>query len=99
MVETLLFEFPAGPETPAGRSRVGVVGSGNLEILLEPSPNKISVVKVRTSVGGFAEQWKAVLERFFLRHKVAVLVEINDCGASPPVVLLRLEQALEEARR
>jgi malonate decarboxylase delta subunit len=98
-VERLQFQFPAGAEVPKQRARVGVVGSGSLEVLLEPSANSHSVVKIRTSAGGFAEQWQAVLERFFLRHNVSVKIEINDAGASPPVVLLRLEQALEAARK
>jgi malonate decarboxylase delta subunit len=29
----------------------------------------------------------------------AVRVEINDCGATPGVVRMRVEQALEQARR
>jgi malonate decarboxylase delta subunit len=98
-VEKIRFEFPAGADAPRGRARVGVVGSGNLEILLSPSQNKTSIVSIRTSVGGFSRQWEAVLRRFFSRHDIAVDVQINDCGASPPVVLLRLEQALEAARK
>jgi malonate decarboxylase delta subunit len=98
MIEKLTFEFPAGVEHPSGRGRVGVVASGDLEVLLEPALDNQSTVKIRTSVGGFREQWLAVLQRFFLRHNVAVQIEINDSGASPPVVSLRLEQALEVAR-
>jgi malonate decarboxylase delta subunit len=29
----------------------------------------------------------------------AVRIEINDCGATPGVVRMRIEQALEEARQ
>lgn len=97
MIEELQFEFPAGSQKPGGRARVGVVASGNLEVLLEPGEQSQSVVKIRTSVPGFSEEWRAILNRFFRRHDVCLQIEINDSGASPPVVLLRLEQALEAA--
>ena len=34
-METLSFEFPAG-QPPRGRTLVGCVGSGDLEVLIEP---------------------------------------------------------------
>jgi malonate decarboxylase delta subunit len=97
MVETLNFEFPAGSHRIARRSNVGVVASGNLEVLMESAEESRSVVRVRTSAAGFSDTWQAVFAKFFEQHDVAVRVEVNDFGASPPVVLLRLEQALEEA--
>ena len=53
---------------------------------------------MRTSVDGYAEVWKAVLDRFFARFDQAARVEINDFGATPGTVTLRLEQAAEEVR-
>jgi malonate decarboxylase delta subunit len=50
---------------------------------------------VRTSVIGFRDEWMAILRTFFERHDVAATIEINDGGASPPIVMLRLEQALD----
>jgi malonate decarboxylase delta subunit len=50
-------------------------------------------------VVGYREEWTAILRTFFERHDVAAAIEINDGGASPPIVLLRLEQALEESRK
>lgn len=97
MVETLKFEFPAGSRSIARRAHVGVVASGNLEVLIEATPDNLSLVRVRTSASGFRDTWQALLEKFVERHDAAMRVEINDFGASPPVVLLRLEQALEEA--
>jgi malonate decarboxylase delta subunit len=97
MVETLNFEFPAGSHRITRRSQVGVVSSGNLEVLMEAAADSHSLVRVRTSTGGFGETWQAVLAKFFEAHDVALQIEINDFGASPPVVLLRIEQALEEA--
>jgi malonate decarboxylase delta subunit len=42
--------------------------------------------------------WKQVLDQFFSRFDHAARVEINDFGATPGTVMLRLEQAAEEAR-
>ncbi len=97
MIETLSYEYPAS-EPVERRAHVGVVASGNCEILLEPASHDGASVVVRTSVTGFGATWQAVLGRFFVRNPVAVQVEINDFGATPAVVALRLEQALEAAR-
>ncbi|MGA7569488.1 MAG: malonate decarboxylase subunit delta [Candidatus Aquilonibacter sp.] len=97
MIETLTYEFPAN-EGVQQRSHVGVVASGNCEILLEPAKDGRSSIVVRTSVSGFGATWQAVLGRFFARNPVAVQIEINDFGATPAVVSLRLEQALESAQ-
>lgn len=76
------------------RAHVGVVSSGDLEVLLEPSPSPHqALVTVCTSVDGYNEIWKAVLDRFFFRYKGAVSIYINDFGATPGMVLFRLEQA------
>ena len=93
-MEKLVFEFPA-TELIKTRSHVGVVGSGDLEILLEPSHDNHAHVIVRTSVDGYGEIWKAVLDRFFHRYNGAARIEINDFGATPGVVSLRLQQATE----
>lgn len=98
-METLHFEFRAGRQFIQRRVQVGVVVSGNLEVLLEPEFSPVSRVRVRTSVNGYREEWTAILQAFFERHDVAAAIEINDGGASPPIVLLRLEQALEESRK
>ena len=95
-METLRFERAAGRAVPR-RAHVGVVASGNLEILLEPAEGANASVVVRTSVDGYGDRWEAVIDRFFARHAVAVAIEINDFGATPAVVALRLEQALEAA--
>lgn len=97
MIETLSYEYPAS-DAVERRAHVGVVASGNCEILLEPTANVNASVVVRTSVTGFSATWQAVLGRFFVRNPVAVQIEINDFGATPAVVSLRLEQALEAAR-
>jgi malonate decarboxylase delta subunit len=96
-MERLSFTYPAR-EAVARRVHVGVVGSGDLEVLLEPSADQDAHVAVTTSVDGFARVWKHVLDRFFTRFAGAAAIEINDFGATPGVVLLRLEQAAEALR-
>jgi malonate decarboxylase delta subunit len=93
-METLHFQYPEG-KSLMGSAHVGVVGSGDLEILLEPSSDKASRVCIRTRCEGNKKIWKAVLDRFFARHPIAVNIEVNDFGATPGVVQLRLEQAWE----
>ena len=80
------------------RAHVGAVASGNLEVLCEPPRGDGSVVLVRTSVDGYAAIWRATIDRFLARGDVAANFEINDFGATPATVSLRLEQALELAR-
>ena len=93
-METLTYDRTGG--TPvARRAHVGIVASGDCEVLIEPGPSV--AVTVATTAGGFGPIWNAVLERFFVRHDVAARVAINDFGATPAVVALRLEQALEAA--
>ena len=96
-METLNFEYEA-TRPLTRRAHVGVVGSGDLEVLIEPSDKPTAQVRVRTSVDGYSQVWKAVLNRFFSRFEHAAKVEINDFGATPGTVTLRLEQAAEGVR-
>jgi len=94
-LETLQYSFTgsqaAGAFAPV---LVGVVGSGNLEVLLEPSPGPACRFEVQTSARGFGSIWEAVLRDFHARHPLAgVAVAIHDMGATPAVVSLRLAQA------
>jgi malonate decarboxylase delta subunit len=97
-IETLDFSFTG--QRAAGRFApvlVGVVGSGNLEVLLEPATLPDCRVHIATSAHGFRAIWQAVLDDFHARHGLAgVQVSINDMGATPAVVSLRLEQAVSE---
>lgn len=97
-LETLDFTLPgqqrAGPFAPV---LVGVVGSGNLEVLLEPVEGGDCLVHVETSARGFGEIWEAVVRDFHLRHPFAgVRVSVHDMGATPAVASLRLDQAAAE---
>jgi malonate decarboxylase delta subunit len=96
-METLNYEYEAKGALTR-RAHVGVVGSGDLEVLIEPSSTTTTQVRVRTSVDGYTRVWKAVLDRFFSSFENAANVEINDFGATPGTVALRLQQAAEEVR-
>ena len=78
---------------------VGVVGSGDLEVMVEANklkPDTISI-QIATSVDGMSHVWQALMQRIFADAGLPALqIEINDFGATPGVVRLRLEQALEE---
>lgn len=98
-MEHLEYEFEGG-----GKSRfkqpfsiVGVVASGNLEVLAEPADlGGKCLFSIDTTATGFARTWEAVLRDFMERHQPANLrISINDQAASPSVVSLRLDQAIE----
>lgn len=93
-MQEIIVERPGGVPI-RGRAHTGVVASGNLEVLCEPPRTSGARVIVRTSVDGFEPIWRAVLGRFLDRHAIAADLEINDFGATPATVMLRLEQALE----
>lgn len=91
------FQYGAGASA-IGRTVVGVVGSGDLEVLLEPAPAGLTTVRVTTSVDGYGKVWQAQLDRVFTGSAVgpsgpAVAIEINDFGATPGVVGMRIAQA------
>lgn len=96
-MEQFNFSYPAKRKVTK-RANVGVVGSGDLEVLLEPLDSDKASVRIRTSVDGFKSTWKAVLDRFFGQYDGAVRIEINDAGATPGAVSLRLQQAVEASQ-
>jgi malonate decarboxylase delta subunit len=78
----------------------GVVSSGNLEVLVESGEAGDScTIDVSTPAEGFRDIWSAVLSDFVERQPVGGLhVTINDAGATPAVVSLRLDQAIDAFR-
>jgi malonate decarboxylase delta subunit len=94
-MEQLKFDYPSATRRVTKRAHVGVVGSGDMEILMQPAATGIAHVSVLTSVNGFGSSWKAVMDRFFSKYDGAVRIDINDAGATPGSVMLRLEQAAE----
>ncbi|BAL74565.1 malonate decarboxylase acyl carrier protein [Bradyrhizobium cosmicum] len=75
---------------------VGVVASGNLEVLVERVlPDAECAVDIKTAAVGFGEVWSAVIGDFVERYSPGGLkFSINDGGARPDTVSLRLAQAV-----
>jgi malonate decarboxylase delta subunit len=95
-MENIVLEFPAG-EPASGRAIAGVVASGDLEVLLESNTAHRTVVNITTSVHGMGRVWEAVLARIFSDSALpAAKLEINDSGATPGVVRMRVGQVFEQ---
>ncbi|MOA03402.1 Malonate decarboxylase acyl carrier protein [compost metagenome] len=94
MMQQLTYYYEA-TKPISQRVHIGVVGSGDLEIIFEPTTGKSAMVKIRTQIEGFEENWKYILDRFFKRNDIIANIEINDFGATPGVASLRLAQAIE----
>jgi malonate decarboxylase delta subunit len=75
---------------------VGVVASGNLEVLVERTlPEGECQVEIKTAAEGFGKVWAAVVADFVERYSPGGLkFSINDGGARPDTVSLRLAQAV-----
>ncbi|KYK44386.1 MULTISPECIES: malonate decarboxylase acyl carrier protein [Bradyrhizobium] len=92
--------FQHSVRTRAGGARqsaiVGVVASGNLEVLVERVlPDAECAIEIRTAAVGFGEVWTAVIGDFVERYSPGGLrFSINDGGARPDTVSLRLAQAV-----
>ena len=95
-----ILHFDIAAPTPAGGTRamalVGVVASGNLEVLLERSDvADRCVIEVTTAAHGFRDLWDAVTADFVARRAAGGLrIAINDGGARPDTVSLRLAQGV-----
>jgi malonate decarboxylase delta subunit len=103
-MENLSFEFAGGAKPlPVGAPYVvvGIVASSNLEVLAERKDlGGKCRFEIATAAANFSDTWKAVLIDFMDRNKPRdVLFSINDFSAIPPVVSLRLDQAMEQLTR
>ncbi len=100
-MEQIETTFPSRPlKWPADRSwaLAGVVGSGNLEVLIERNATAPETVEfsVETSFPGYRESWLAALADF--SHHYALggsRFTLHDQGAPPVVITMRLRQALD----
>ena len=99
-MESFSFESSSGThsyDVPA--AIVGVVSSGNLEVLIEKSDKDICKCEIITSEVGYKQIWECVIDDFFAKYQLTRMnVYVNDSGASPSVVSLRLEQAIEKLK-
>ena len=97
------------PSTPPRLwALAGVLASGNLEVLVEATTPleantdatpPVCQVEIHTAAHGFSNVWRAVCHDFFERHGSALSglrISVNDAGATPAVVSLRLDQAIRE---
>ncbi|MCB8881434.1 malonate decarboxylase acyl carrier protein [Acidisoma cellulosilytica] len=86
------------PRPAAGARRqaiVGVVASGNLEVLVERTADTdICAIDIATAAHGFRAVWEAVIGDFVARGAGGLRISINDGGARPDMVALRLAQGL-----
>jgi malonate decarboxylase delta subunit len=102
-LQELNFEFKVDNpvDMPKEWQHTGVVGSGDLEVLMEKRDLAGSTkVKVVTPVVGFDKVWSLVLEKFVRESRLGnVMIEINDNNATPIVVSIRLRQALADAKK
>ncbi|MBC7686332.1 MAG: malonate decarboxylase acyl carrier protein [Bdellovibrionales bacterium] len=97
-METLHYRFEAGIRALAQPAQlVGVVGSGNLEVLIERAAlGGACEIEIKTAAVGFGAIWGSVMRDFHERWQLAdTRIAINDMGATPAVVSLRLDQAVE----
>lgn len=92
-MEKLHFTFKA-TEPISHPVHIGVVASGDLEVIMRPT-TKDAELNIVTGSDGFHDTWEHVLQRFFARYPLQADFEINDFGATPGVVNLRLTQAME----
>ena len=88
-------EVPRRATGEKGMSIIGVVASGNLEVLVERVlPDSECLVEIRTMAEGFGEVWSAGVSDCVARYSPGGLkFSINDGGARPDTVSLRLAQA------
>lgn len=97
-METLRFDLAASRPASGTRKQalVGVVASGNLEALVERvGPPDRCTIEVSTAAHGFKVLWQAVADDFVANSAAGGLrISINDGGARPDTVSLRLAQGL-----
>ena len=95
-MESLTFKHTTKKPLPGSKplAITGVVASGNLEVMLERVlPPDACEVAIETPVAGYGEVWRAVVADFVARAEPGGLrISINDGGARPDTVFLRLLQ-------
>ncbi len=97
-MESLIFRHKIRTPLPGTKRAAitGVVASGNLEVLLERVlPPDACEVAVETAINGYGDVWEAVVADFVARAQPGGLrISINDGGARPDTVSLRLLQGV-----
>ena len=97
-METLSYCHKAQERAAGSKSLaiIGVVASGNLEVLVERLlPDTECQVEINTAATGFGAVWEVVVADFVERRSPGGLkLSINDGGARPDMVSLRLAQGV-----
>ena len=95
-METLTFRHKTKQPLAGSKPQAitGVVASGNLEVLLERVlPADACEVAIETPINGYGAVWEAVVSDFVARAQPGgIRISINDGGARPDTVSLRLLQ-------
>ena len=96
-MESMTFDFTlSGARSTGQRTVCGVVGSGNLEVIVEENNSLQTRFEIETAVEHYKPIWSMVIEDFVNEYQpVGLKFILNDNGAPPPVVSLRLKQAFE----
>ena len=100
-MEKLQLSYPSAEQLPKEvQIQVGVVSSGDLEVLFESNHTADQlVVEIVSSTDNSSGRWKALWDRLSnLDSLPAGFMQIHDFGATPGVARLRIEQVLEKAR-
>lgn len=87
--------FFQGTEQIFKSVRVGNVGSGDLEVILLPNSGKNTQVSINTSVNNRQQLWSDILTKHLTKSFIMDVI-INDFAATPGVISLRIQQALEQ---
>ncbi|MBJ7555068.1 malonate decarboxylase acyl carrier protein [Marinomonas spartinae] len=96
-MNTFHFTRPAR-NVPIDRALVGYVGSGDLEVMIDNSDQPQADIYIHSSAEQGEQRWLSIIERLEVAHPLpAMRMDIHDFSATPGVIRLRLEQALEQA--
>jgi malonate decarboxylase delta subunit len=97
-METLSYRHKAKDRATGSKllAIIGVVASGNLGVMVERVlPDTQCQVYINTAAEAFGAVWEAVVADFVERRSPGGLkLSINDGGARPDTVALRLAQAV-----
>lgn len=99
-MEKLTLSCPAGQQmTKKVQVQVGIVSSGDMEVLFESSDSDLNLtVSILSTSDNSAERWRNLFDRLTVSTCLpAGRMWIHDFGATPGVARLRIEQSLEKA--
>ena len=99
-MESLELKIPAGQPIKDAQVQMGVVASGDMEVLYDGVSDKRDLtVMITSSVDNSAARWSAIFERLSVMQGLpAGIMVIHDFGATPGVARIRIEQAIEAAK-